>query len=350
MIDREVAIYNELSKYFKHIYFFTYGDEDDLRFKSHLPHNITIIPQKFVPKKLKANSLLYSCLLPIIHRKILKNVDILKTNQMFGSWSAALAKLLYRNKLVVRTGYMWSVNFANEYPKSRKRLLIKSAERFAYKIADTAITTSESNFNYVEQNYRPRGHILIPNYVETDVFKPLNRTKNKGSICFIGSLYHAKNPLALLEALKGLPYVIDFVGSGPQSTQLQEVARNNGVKANFLGNIPNHELPEILNQHELFVLPSLWEGMPKTLLEAMACGLPVIGTNVTGIREVIKDGENGILCDTEPNSIRQAITHLMENEKLKERLGENARKTIEQRFSLTKLVDKELELYGQLLA
>lgn len=345
MIDREVAIYNELSRHFKHIYFFTYGDEDDLRFKSYLADNITIIPKKYI-----SNSLLYSFMLPIIHHKTLKNVDILKTNQMSAAWSAALTKLIYRSKLVVRTGFMWSVNFTREYPKSRKKLLIKGVERFAYKIADATITSSESNFNYVEQNYHPRSHILIPNYVETDVFKPLNRTKNRGSICFVGSLYRAKNPLALLEALKGLPYCVDIIGSGPQSSQLQEVARSNGVKANFLGNIPNHELPKILNRHELFVLPSLWEGMPKTLLEAMACGLPVIGTNVTGIREVIKDGENGILCDTDSNSIRQAITHLMEDEKLKEQLGENARKTIEQRFSLTKLVDRELELYGQLLA
>ena len=344
MIDREVAIYNELSKHFRHIYFLTYGDDDDRRFKSYLAHNITVIPKKYI-----SNSLLYSFMLPIIHRKILKNVDILKTNQMFGAWSAALTKLIYRNKLVVRTGYMWSVNFANEYPESRKRLLIKNVERFAYKIADAAITTSESNFNYVEQNYHPRSHILIPNYVETDVFKPLNGTKNRGSICFIGSLYRAKNPLALLEALKGLPYGIDIIGTGPQSSQLQEVARSSGVKANFLGNVPNHELPEILNQHELFVLPSLWEGMPKTLLEAMACGLPVIGTNVTGIREVIEDGENGILCDTDSDSIRQAITRLMGDEGLKKRLGENARKTIEQRFSLEKLVDKELELYARLL-
>ena len=146
-----------------------------------------------------------------------------------------------------------------------------------------------------------------------------------------------------------MPYCLDFIGSGPQLSQLQEIARSNGIKANFLGNIPNHELPKILNQHELFVLPSLWEGMPKTLLEAMACGLPVIGTNVSGTKEVIKDGENGILCDTDANSIRQAIVRLMDDEDLKKKLGKNARKTIEERFSLKKLVDQELNLYSQLL-
>ncbi len=349
MIDREVAIYNELSKYFKHIYFFTYGDNGDLEFKSYLAPNITVVPQKFIPHKTIYSAILYSFMLPVIHRKVLKHVDILKTNQMAASWAAALSKLIYRKKLIVRTGFMWSVNFAKEHPGSRKLWLIKNIEKFAYKLADTAVTTSQGIYSYVEQNYHPRRQSLITNYVETDVFKPLNRTKKPGSICFVGSLYQAKNPLALLEALKGLPYYIDIIGAGPMSGQLQEFAANNGVKANFLGNIPNHELPEILNQHELFILPSLWEGMPKTLLEAMSCGLPVIGTRITGIQEVIDDGKNGILCDTDSDSISQAITRLMEDEELKKRLGKNARKTIEERFSLEKLVDKELELYTDLL-
>jgi glycosyltransferase involved in cell wall biosynthesis len=89
--------------------------------------------------------------------------------------------------------------------------------------------------------------------------------------------------------------------------------------------------------------------MPKTLLEAMACGLAVIGTNIDGTREVIKHGENGILCETDPKSIREAIVRVMEDEGLKQTLGINARKTIEQRFSLEKLTDKELGLYVKLL-
>lgn len=346
MIDREVAIYNELSKYFEHIYFFTYGDEEDLKFKSYLTDSITIIPKKYI-----SNSFLYSFLIPFIHRRILKDVDILKTNQMWGSWSAVLAKLLHRKRLVVRTGYMWSINFSKKNPKSWLEPLIKNVERFAYRIADAAITSSQRNFDYVEQNYHPRNQILMPNYVETDIFKPLNGTnKKKGSICFIGRLSQEKNLFALLEALKGLPYTIDIIGSGPQLNQLKEIVSHNRANADFRGNIPNRELPQILNEHELFVLPSLWENMPKTLLEAMACGLPVIGTNVDGIKEVIRHRENGILCKTDPGSIRKAIIALMEDEGLKQRLGENARKTIEEKFSLEKLVDRELKLYSQLSA
>ena len=346
MIDREVAVYNRLAKHFKQIYLFTYGGSEDLGLKHYLADNI-----KIIPSRCPSNILLYSFLLPLIHRKILKNVDILKTNQMLGSWSAMIAKILYRKKLVVRTGYMWSFSYAKEKPQSRVKIsIIRILERLAYRVADAAVTSSQRNFDHVEQNYHPRNHIIIPNYVETDVFEPLKTDKIKRSICFVGRLSREKNLPALMEALAGLPYTIDIIGTGAQSVQLKEAAAHNRVSVNFMGNVPNHELPVILNRHELFVLPSLWEGMPKTLLEAMACGLPVIGTSVEGIKEVIKHGENGILCNTDSGSIREAIMTVMEDEGLRERLGKNARKAIEEGFSLEEMIERELEMYSRLAA
>ncbi len=346
MIDREVAIYNRLSRYFERIYFFTYGGNDDLRFKDYLAENITIVPTRFT-----SNSFLYSFLLPIIHRKILKEVDILKTNQMLGSWSAVLAKLLYRKKLVVRTGYMWSFNYRKENPGSRVKMsIIRNLERLAYRAADAAVTSSRMNLEYVVKYYRSRNLVLIPNYIETGIFKPLKTDKIKNSMCFVGRLSKEKNLPALLEALVGLPFTIDIIGNGPYEEELKRLAADNNINIHFLGNIPNHQLPGILNQHELFVLVSLWENMPKTLLEAMACGLPVVGTDVEGIKEVIKHGENGFLCNTDPASIREAVIRVMADEGLREKLGRNARKTIEEKFSLEILIEWELELYRQLVA
>ena len=345
MIDREVAVYNKLSKYFKQIYFFTYGDSEDLELKHYLADNITIIPARCT-----SNFVLYSFLLPIIHRKVLKNADILKTNQMLGSWSAVIAKLLYRKKLVARTGYTWSIFYAREKPGSWKNFLVRNVERLAYSTCDAAITSSNDDYSYVERRYHPRRHTLIYNYIETDVFKPTSATVPKGSLCFVGRLQPVKNLPALLEALKGLPCTLDIIGNGPQEEELKRLAADNGINARFLGNIPNHELPQILNAHELFVLPSLLEGMPKALLEAMACGRTVIGTNVEGIKEVIRHGENGILCNTDSRSIREAIISVMEDERLREKLGRNARKTIEEGYSLDKLIDRELKLYSQLVA
>lgn len=348
MIDREVAIYNELSKHFKHIYFFTYGGEEDLGFKDYLADNITVLPRKYLPGNIWYSPL-YSLLMPFIYFKIFRKVDILKTNQMSGSWAAVLAKIIYRKRLLVRTGFMLSIHFNKRNPKSRKLWLMKAIERLAYRSADGIITTSQTNFDYVTRNYHLRGvHTLIPNYVETDRFKPMPQTKPKGSICFVGRLTEQKNLFALLEALSGLPYNLSLIGSGEQEEELKRFAAQSKVRVSFLGNVPNQKLPEILNEHELFVLPSRWEGMPKTLLEVMACGLPVVGTNIDGTRDVIKHGENGILCETDATSIREAITLVMEDGALRQKLGRGARQTIEEGFSLKKLVAQELSLLAQL--
>jgi len=348
MIEREVALYNELSKYFQKIFFFTYDSKEDLSMKKYLADNITVVPKKYFTSNRALINLFYSLLLPLIHRRILSQVDVIKTNQMWGSWSAILTKLLYRKKIIVRTGFILSLTYPKKFKRSRRVWLIRIIEKLAYKLADGIITTSKENYQYIEKTYEPSGvHILIPNYVETDVFKPMKVSKRKGSICFVGRLTPQKNLFALLDAFRALPFTLTIIGSGEQKEQLKQYADENKIKVAFLGNVPNHKLPNILNQHELFILPSLWEGMPKVLLEAMSCGLPVIGTKVKGITEVITHGKNGILCDTDSKSIRNAIIRLMHDEK-KRQLGRNARKSILERYSLDIIKHDELKLIKNL--
>jgi hypothetical protein len=90
-LDREIKPYNRLAKEFKKIFIFSYGHKDDKLFRSSLQENVHIICRnKYIP------SLLYSFLIPFIHNKILKNIDILKTNQMDGSWAPLIVKVLYK--------------------------------------------------------------------------------------------------------------------------------------------------------------------------------------------------------------------------------------------------------------
>src|SRR3546814_4760578 len=87
-----------------------------------------------------------------------------------------------------------------------------------------------------------------------------------------------------------------MVGDGDLRATAEREAARRGVKARLHGNLPHQNLPEMINAGRIFVLPSSYEGHPKTLLEAMACGAAVIGTDVPGIREVIEDGRTGLLC------------------------------------------------------
>jgi glycosyltransferase involved in cell wall biosynthesis len=135
---------------------------------------------------------------------------------------------------------------------------------------------------------------VIPNYVNTDLFQPLAHCEERKShLCFIGRLEKQKNVDSLLDALQGLDVSIDIIGSGSLEKQLRNKAHQAGLAAQFLGNLPHPSLPEFINRAALYIQPSLYEGHPKTILEAMACGKAVIGGDSPGTREVIQHGVMG---------------------------------------------------------
>ena len=102
---------------------------------------------------------------------------------------------------------------------------------------------------------------------------------------------------------------------------------------------------------KVFILPSLYEGHPKVLIEAMACGMPIIGANTPGIREMIQHQDNGFLCGTDVKSIRKAIVTVLGDHKLRQRIGNNARKHAVTKFSLNHIIAPlELTTLKELIA
>ena len=126
---------------------------------------------------------------------------------------------------------------------------------------------------------------------------------------------------------------------------LRGFAHRDNVNVTFKGRVPNEQLPLLLNIAEAFVLPSLYEGNPKALLEAMACGLPVIATPVEGNREVVKHKVNGCLTSgISPEAIREAIMEVLSNTELRIQIGKQARTFIEENYSVGALIQRELAL------
>lgn len=342
LLTREIALYNELAEKINRIYFFTYGDKTDLSYAHLLAKNIII-----VPKTHNISNKLYSLLLPIIHRKILKTCDILKTNQMDGAWTAVITKIVFRKKIIVRTGYCWSITLKH-LNKRIKYFIARAVENLAYQFADGAIVTSQRDLNYASQKCKITP-TLIPNYVETDKFRAIKIKKHKNELCFVGRLSDEKNLDSVILALKNTNITLNLIGDGPAKTRMINLAEANKVNLKLSGIIPHDKLPEILNTFEIFILPSYFEGNPKALLEAMACGLCCIGTNVEGIREIIKNGENGILCETDAESIKTAILNAFENYERIKILGKTARTFVVNNNSLPKTTLKETNLYSSIL-
>jgi glycosyltransferase involved in cell wall biosynthesis len=185
--------------------------------------------------------------------------------------------------------------------------------------------------------------------VDTSLFKPLVVQKRKRSIIFVGRLVSQKNIFSLLRALEGVDCSLTIIGDGPLRESILFEASREKVKLEYHEQIANEKLPDILNEHEIFVLPSFYEGRPKALLEAMACGLAVIGSPIDGIKELIKDGANGCVCRTDRRSIRETVLKLLQQPELIQRYGSEARKSIEQEFSLEQVLKKETDFYKSVL-
>jgi len=144
---------------------------------------------------------------------------------------------------------------------------------------------------------------------------------------------------------------LTIVGSGPDETILKKMAHDLGIqdRVSFKGRQEN-VLGE-LHDTDIFVLPSLSEGMSNVLLEAMACGLPVVATNVGGNSDLIQDGHNGLLIPPRDSiSLTKALLELIENEELAQRLGKQARVTVEEHYAMNHIVDSYRELYRQLVS
>jgi glycosyltransferase involved in cell wall biosynthesis len=124
---------------------------------------------------------------------------------------------------------------------------------------------------------------------------------------------------------------------------------NPNVPIIVTGNISPSGLPAYYSLMDVFVHPSLRDGMPNALLEAMACGKPVIATPVGGMLDVVKDGENGIFIPVnDADALANAIQEVLENAELRNRLGNAARQTVMDGFSPQKELDSNLAVYRKL--
>lgn len=341
IFEREVAIYRRLQELGIRVSFVTYGGPDEREFQSRIP-GIKIICNRF-----RWNRARYERWLHLIHGLSIQRADVIKTNQVKGGELALRAAIFWRKPLVARCGYMWSSLAAASGPRrEREAETARRAEARLFNAAERIVVTTSTMRDYVVQTHgEPIGKVtIIPNYVLTDLFSPSGRAPVANRLCFVGRLSLEKNPLALVQACAGLDVELLMIGEGPLREDIVSCARRLKVRVWLPGNIPHAEIAPILRDSAIFLLASPHEGHPKALIEAMASGVPVIGVDAPGIRELIQHGENGWCCGTDPASIRNAIEVLLSRPRLCERLGSNARRFVVERFALDAVVEKEIAL------
>ncbi|MQC26255.1 MAG: glycosyltransferase family 1 protein [Chloroflexi bacterium] len=346
MLEREIALYKRLREQGNSVRFVTYGDRRDARLAANLPDIEVLCNRWGLPKALYQGWL---------SRKLRSaRPQIFKSNQVAGADFALASARRAGAAFVARCGYLLSDFEARKHGESSSQAIAaRGLEQRVFSGADRAVVTTAAMQSVLIERYRVDAAKIrvIPNYVQTDIFSPRKvEPRSLQRVGFVGRLEPQKNLSALLEAVAPLDVELLIVGEGPQRAELELAAATSKAEVRFLGNLPHLELAALLTSCDIFIMPSLYEGHPKALLEAMSCGLPVVGTLVPGIQELLLDGKTGVLTETTPDSLRAAFETLLDDKKLRTRLGAAARHFVLKNFSLDRVLDLELALYQEMSA
>jgi len=272
--------------------------------------------------------------------RVMVEAGITHIHAHFASHPAAAAFIIHR-----LTGIPYSFTaHGSDIHRDQHMLLEKTAE------AAFVVPISRYNRDVILRacggKHAKKMHIIHCG-VDTDKFHPASRAEEGPvRILCIGTLHEVKGQTYLIEACrilkeKGTRFSCHFIGDGPDLAALAEQAKNAGLdeRVFFHGRLEQHEVIQILHQADLLVAPSVpskdgrREGLPVVLIEAMACGLPVVSSRLSGIPEIVEDGVNGFL--TEPGdspAIAEAIDKLCARPDLRKQFGVEGRCKVELEF------------------
>lgn len=232
------------------------------------------------------------------------------------------------------------------------RLLFRRLSRRIWRNAEFVVANSAGLRELALQSSPQQPISVIHNGIDTQTFVPAtvkNTNSRRITLVSTGRLIERKGYSYLVRALQGLEQCrLVLVGGGILERELMQLARSLDVDVEFAGPQPREKVVDFLQRGDIFVLPSLNEGMSNSVLEAMACGLPIIATDVGGSIELVK--ENGFIVEKgSVESLRAVIEKYTNDRKLIQTHGENSRKRAES-MSWQKVADNYLQLYRKTLS
>ncbi len=195
-------------------------------------------------------------------------------------------------------------------------------------------------------------YFIFPTFTDLSIFLCEKETKRDNFILFVGHLEKVKGVRYLIEAFNKVSrefpnFKLVLVGEGAEKGNYELRIRNYGIgdRVEFKGKLSLEETKEVMKNCYCLVLPSLSEGLPRVLIEAMALGKPVIGTRVGGIQELIKDGENGFLVEPgNPDDLAEKLSILLKIPDLTSKMGEKGREFAKEKFSNQKYIESYIQM------
>lgn len=249
-----------------------------------------------------------------------------------------------RARIILKYYYLW-YNTAGNF---LKRWLIKRAERILIRPLDYVIAANSDVMRFVGNPDKTMG---VNEGIITEAFNPENiavddlMSRIGGvKLIFVGRLVDIKDPVTLLEAyalakedIRHLRLVI--CGDGPLRPALEKMADKDVHFLGFVGNIPS-----MLKGADIFVITSLYDASPRSLMEAMCMGLPTVATKVGGVPEYLTHDAGFLVPPRDAEVLAEKIVKLAKDVDLRQRMGRKARQRVLERYDLAKNLDKELDI------
>lgn len=215
-----------------------------------------------------------------------------------------------------------------------------------------------AQYNAQQVRLRPKEIVVIQNGIDTDYFyPPLNKIHSNANfrLLAVGSLLAVKRWDRLVDVVKKLhdlhiPVSVDLLGDGPLKESLIGMIQLHGLSEIIHLRGRQTNVREFLHQADVLVHTAQTEGCPNVILEAMACGLPVVSMRCGDAAEIIVQQETGILCEQEDiGAMTESLICLFKNKELRIQMGKNARLRIESSFSLGAFALKTLSVYDRIV-
>lgn len=289
------------------------------------------------------NKYIYFLFFPFIHASKLREVSVLESRQVVSGILGLYIKLLFGKPLAVRCGYD-RVEFSDREGGMLNRITARLISYLVYRFSDLLYVTSGRQIENIKKLNVPNERILyLPNSVDIDLFKPdKNNSRKTKLLIAVGRLERQKNYFELLDAVKGLADDVQLLifGRGSLEEKIKHKIKSESLPVKLMGTVDSETLISYLQKCTLFVLPSRWEGNSNAVIEAMACGAPVLVSRIEANKEIVRHNQNGYLTGLTSREIQRDLVKLLNEKKLRERLSTGARETVLDKHDLRKNTER----------
>ncbi len=327
---------------FDEVRYFSYLDESLASFTgdAELLARVRVLPGR------RLHPWAYAFLMAQRHRRAMRDCSVFRVFQATGVIPALLARRRWGIPFVTTYGFSYE-----RLARSRTRGHLRGiVTRLGLSAASAVIVPTDELRDLIASRVGAAKVHLVPNGVDTLRFRPgAGPTDTRPALLYVGRLSAEKSLGTLLDAAAKLRARFDLgvvmVGEGPEQLALEAQGRALGVPLEFVRFMDHRELPRLYARARAFVLPSLTEGHPKVLLEAMACGVPCLASNVGGSRAILAGGDAGLLFEAgDVGGLAGRLEHVLTQPEVAQRLAERARALVVERYDLARLVASEIVL------